>query len=101
MALCDKDASKLLLGPLTLYWYSIKIFKYYCICSVHLKKTFFSVHTLRNLRLFFNHTFKLDEWWKVREEVEGTKKRLHTGSQDKCLLTCVGVGYYNINKALT
>ena len=79
MALCDKDASKLLLGPLTLY----------------------CVHTLRNLRLFFNHTFKLDEWWKVREEVEGTKKRLHTGSQDKCLLTCVGVGYYNINKALT
>lgn len=59
---------------------------------------FFSVNTLRNLRLFFEHVFKLDEWWKVKKEVVGSGGKLKTGSEDRCMLTCVGVGYYNINK---
>nr|CAD2170937.1 unnamed protein product [Meloidogyne enterolobii] len=79
MTLCDKDVSKFLFGPLS----------FYC------------VHTMRNLRLFFNHTFKLDELWKLeKKEFDEEKKRRCTGSEDKCLLTCVGIGYYNINKIL-
>uniref|UniRef100_A0A914KHA0 RNA 3'-terminal phosphate cyclase-like protein n=1 Tax=Meloidogyne incognita TaxID=6306 RepID=A0A914KHA0_MELIC len=79
MTLCDKDVSKFLCGPLS----------FYC------------VHTMRNLRLFFNHTFKLDELWKLeKKEFDEEKKRRCTGSEDKCLLTCVGIGYYNINKIL-
>ncbi|CAK5082138.1 unnamed protein product [Meloidogyne enterolobii] len=79
MTLCDKDVSKFLFGPLS----------FYC------------VHTMRNLRLFFNHTFKLDELWKLeKKEFDEEKKRRCTGSEDKCLLTCVGTGYYNINKIL-
>lgn len=76
MALCDKDVSKYLFGPLNLY----------------------CVHTLRNLRLFFNHAFKLEELWKIPEFEK--EKQLRTGSDDKCMLTCVGIGYYNINKTL-
>ncbi|CAK5080549.1 unnamed protein product [Meloidogyne enterolobii] len=79
MTLCDKDVSKFLFGPLS----------FYC------------VHTMRNLRIFFNHTFKLDELWKLeKKEFDEEKKRRCTGSEDKCLLTCVGIGYYNINKIL-
>jgi len=56
---------------------------------------------MRNLRLFFNHTFKLDELWKLeKKEFDEEKKSRCTGSEDKCLLTCVGIGYYNINKIL-
>uniref|UniRef100_A0A915LKG3 RNA 3'-terminal phosphate cyclase-like protein n=1 Tax=Meloidogyne javanica TaxID=6303 RepID=A0A915LKG3_MELJA len=67
MTLCDKDVSKFLFGPLS----------FYC------------VHTMRNLRLFFNHTFKLDELWKLeKKEFDEEKKSRCTGSEDKCLLTC-------------
>uniref|UniRef100_A0A914GYI1 RNA 3'-terminal phosphate cyclase-like protein n=1 Tax=Globodera rostochiensis TaxID=31243 RepID=A0A914GYI1_GLORO len=57
MTLCDKDVSKFLFGPLT-------------ICSVR---------TLRNLRLFFEQMFKLEEWWKVKAEVAGKSLRLRMG----------------------
>ncbi|VDK18093.1 unnamed protein product [Anisakis simplex] len=40
-------------------------------------------------------TFKIDEWRKIREESE-KEKRL--GSEDKAMLTCIGVGYSNLNK---
>ena len=63
----------------------------------------YSVHTLRNLRLFFNHTFKLDELWKVEaneRKNQAEKRALQMGTEDKCMLTCVGVGFYNLNKVL-
>ncbi|KAL3108472.1 hypothetical protein niasHT_015394 [Heterodera trifolii] len=74
MTLCDRDVSKFLLGPLTIS----------------------SVHTLRNLQMFFEQMFKLEEWWKVMKEIAGNAMK--NGSEDKCLLTCVGVGFFNINK---
>ena len=55
---------------------------------------------MRNLRLFFNHTFKLDELWKIERKEINEEERRCNGSEDKCLLTCVGIGYYNINKSL-
>uniref|UniRef100_A0A183CJB6 RNA 3'-terminal phosphate cyclase n=1 Tax=Globodera pallida TaxID=36090 RepID=A0A183CJB6_GLOPA len=57
-----------------------------------------NVRTLRNLRLFFEQMFKLEEWWKVKAEIAGKSEKMMNGSEDKCLLTCVGIGYYNISK---
>ncbi|ENN73435.1 probable RNA 3'-terminal phosphate cyclase-like protein [Dendroctonus ponderosae] len=68
MALGPKDVSKIILGPLSDY----------------------SIGFLRNLRDFFGVTFKL-------EPFESEEDREGTGSQ-KVLLTCVGIGYSNINK---
>ncbi|KAL3090903.1 hypothetical protein niasHS_007278 [Heterodera schachtii] len=77
MTLCDRDVSKFLLGPLTIN----------------------SVHTLRNLQMFFEQMFKLEEWWKVMKEIVGKGgNAMKNGSEDKCLMTCVGVGFFNINK---
>jgi hypothetical protein len=90
MALCDKDVSNFLFGPLTFSWFYL----FYSLIKN------FSVHTMRNLRLFFNHTFKLDELWKMEKKEINEEKRRFNGSEDKCLLTCVGIGYFNINKAL-
>jgi len=80
MTLCDKDASKFLFGPLS----------------------FYTVNTLRNLRLFFGQIFKIDDWRKLIQQNATYKKegKLRLGSSQKALLSCVGVGYYNINKAM-
>lgn len=60
------------------------------------------------MRAFFEHTFKIDEQWRL-EELAGKKEResanavdddKKTGSKDKALMTCVGVGYFNLNKVL-
>ncbi|KHN78100.1 putative RNA 3'-terminal phosphate cyclase-like protein [Toxocara canis] len=71
MTLGEKDVSKYLFGPLSTY----------------------CVHTLRNLKRIFEITFKIDEWKKTRK---GDEQKL--GSEDKAILTCIGVGYSNLNK---
>lgn len=68
MALGPKDVSKVILGPLTEY----------------------SIGFLRSLREFFGVTFKI-EHYESEDEQEGT-------GSSKVLLTCVGIGYSNINK---
>uniref|UniRef100_A0A0M3HGH2 Uncharacterized protein n=1 Tax=Ascaris lumbricoides TaxID=6252 RepID=A0A0M3HGH2_ASCLU len=52
------------------------------------------VHALRNLRRIFEITFKIDEWKKTRKE--GDDQRV--GSENKAILTCIGVGFSNLNK---
>ncbi|XP_066148587.1 probable RNA 3'-terminal phosphate cyclase-like protein [Euwallacea fornicatus] len=68
MALGPKDVSKIIIGPLTEY----------------------SIGFLRNLREFFGVTFKLEHY-------NSDEERESVGS-DKVMLTCVGIGYSNINK---
>uniref|UniRef100_A0A914WZB6 RNA 3'-terminal phosphate cyclase-like protein n=1 Tax=Plectus sambesii TaxID=2011161 RepID=A0A914WZB6_9BILA len=75
MSLGQKDVSKYLFGPLSNY----------------------CVYTLRHLRDFFDVTFKIDQWSKQQKEDE---QEMRLGSKDKALMTCVGVGYSNMNKVL-
>lgn len=75
MTLGDKDVSKYLFGPLTTY----------------------CIYALRNLRSFFGITFKIDEWWKVKKKSE---KGLKLGAEDKAVMTCIGVGFRNLNKMI-
>uniref|UniRef100_A0AC34QRG9 RNA 3'-terminal phosphate cyclase-like protein n=1 Tax=Panagrolaimus sp. JU765 TaxID=591449 RepID=A0AC34QRG9_9BILA len=77
ITLCEKNVSKILVGPLSTY----------------------SVETLRNLRIFFEQVFKIDEYWKAHpedEESENETKRI--GSREKAIVTGVGVGFTNLNK---
>uniref|UniRef100_A0A7E4W4W1 RNA 3'-terminal phosphate cyclase-like protein n=1 Tax=Panagrellus redivivus TaxID=6233 RepID=A0A7E4W4W1_PANRE len=76
ITLCEKDVSKFLFGPLSVY----------------------TVNTLRNLRAFFAQTFKIDEFWKLHPETAESED--NAGSRDKALITGVGVGYANLNKNL-
>lgn len=67
-----------------------------------LKLTYFnffrlSVHYLRHLKDFFQSTFKLELY---KDGDEDDKERLKMGDSDRILLTCVGVGYSNINKMI-
>uniref|UniRef100_A0A915DRN7 RNA 3'-terminal phosphate cyclase-like protein n=1 Tax=Ditylenchus dipsaci TaxID=166011 RepID=A0A915DRN7_9BILA len=86
MTLCEKDVSRFLFGPLSLY----------------------TVHGLRHLKTFFEQTFKIDELWKLKElkeskqdpEKKNVLNELRLGSEQKALLTCSGVGYFNINKVM-
>uniref|UniRef100_A0A915PYV2 RNA 3'-terminal phosphate cyclase-like protein n=1 Tax=Setaria digitata TaxID=48799 RepID=A0A915PYV2_9BILA len=68
MTLCQKDVSTYLFGPPSAY----------------------CVHTLRNLKKFFEITFKMDNWNKVcgdNETCHGQK----LGSDEKVLITCIDV----------
>lgn len=56
-----------------------------------------SVNALRNLHAYFGICFKIDDWWRIRDEKE---KTLKMGSEDKALMTCVGIGYRNLNKTV-
>ena len=78
ITLCDKDVSKFLFGPLSTY----------------------SIETLRNLRLFFEQVFKIEEYWKIHpeEEEESEEPSKRIGSREKAILTGVGVGFSNLNK---
>lgn len=67
-ALNQSDVSKLLCGKLTAY----------------------SIELLRNMKLFLGVTFRL-------ELVKGEEKGTSRGS-DKVAMTCIGVGYQNMNK---
>lgn len=79
MSLTEKNVSKFLFGPLSLY----------------------TVQTLRNLKLFFEHQFKIDEWWKLHPEAnQNDEDAPRIGSTEKALMTCIGVGYSNLNKVL-
>lgn len=61
-----------------------------------------SVETLRNLKLFFEHYFKIDilstSEQEQREKDEG--RCLKLGSDQRTLLSCIGVGYFNISKTI-
>uniref|UniRef100_A0AC35GGM9 RNA 3'-terminal phosphate cyclase-like protein n=1 Tax=Panagrolaimus sp. PS1159 TaxID=55785 RepID=A0AC35GGM9_9BILA len=78
MTLGEKDVSKFLVGPLSTY----------------------TIHTLRNLRLFFEQTFKIEEYWKLHPEDEDAEVTKRIGSREKSLITGVGVGYSNLNKII-
>lgn len=70
MALGQKDVSKFVIGPLSEY----------------------TISFLQHLREFFGITFKLEHLVDEDENEENIQ-----GAQ-KIILTCVGVGYTNINK---
>jgi len=71
MILGQRDVSKILTGPLTPY----------------------SIQFLRHLKEFFGVMFKI-------EAQQGDDNDRETGGENKVLLSCVGVGYTNINKAM-
>lgn len=73
MTLGDKDISKCLFGPLTTY----------------------TIHGLRNLQKFLGITFKIEEWWKCRKSDSVTR---NLGADEKALMTCMGIGFRNLNK---
>jgi hypothetical protein len=60
------------------------------------------------LKTFFGQSFKVQDWWKLvadddKDEGEGgyrKRGKLRTGSQEKALLSCVGVGYFNISRRM-
>lgn len=60
----------------------------------------FRIQFLRHIRDFFQVIFKV-EIDKSEEQKEATNgQQLQTGG-DKLILTCLGVGYSNINKRIT
>ncbi|KAL3994374.1 18S rRNA biogenesis protein RCL1 [Acanthocheilonema viteae] len=71
MVLCEKDVSTYLFGPLSAY----------------------CIYTLRNLKKYFEITFKIDNW----NELCGNEEQ-RLGSNKKVLLTCIGIGFSNLNK---
>lgn len=73
MTLCEKDVSTYLFGPLTAY----------------------CVHALRNLKKYFEITFKIDDWDELCDN-----KELKLGCDEKVLLTCMGIGFSNLNKVV-
>ncbi|VDN24799.1 unnamed protein product [Gongylonema pulchrum] len=50
---------------------------------------------MRHLKQYFEITFKIDEWKKICKENE---QKL--GSDEKALMTCVGIGFSNLNKTV-
>lgn len=86
MALGQKDVSKFLTGPLTMY----------------------TVHFLQHLREFFNMTFKLDNPQpRDEDKANGDSAEAETAAENaddhlpgasKVLMACVGIGYVNMNK---
>lgn len=74
MTLGQKDVSKFLVGPFTDY----------------------TIHFLQHLREFFSITFKLDNPKMDIDDDEGDDDRL-PGAK-KVLMTCIGIGYVNMNK---
>lgn len=72
MALGQKNVSKFLTGPLSQY----------------------TIRFLQNLREFFNVTFKLENPQTDDDDVDDDE---YEGS-NKVLMTCIGIGYTNINK---
>uniref|UniRef100_A0A8R1XS80 RNA 3'-terminal phosphate cyclase-like protein n=1 Tax=Onchocerca volvulus TaxID=6282 RepID=A0A8R1XS80_ONCVO len=73
MTLCEKDVSTYLFGPLSVY----------------------CMHTLRHLKKYFEVTFKIDDWNELCKDVE---QRL--GSNEKVRMTCMGIGFSNLNKII-
>ncbi|EFO26314.2 18S rRNA biogenesis protein RCL1 [Loa loa] len=71
MTLCEKDVSTYLFGPLSAY------------CT----------YTLRNLKKYFEIMFKIDVW-----NEPGADKEQRLGSNEKVLMTCMGIGFSNLNK---
>lgn len=81
MALGQKDVSKFLYGPLTVY----------------------SVHAFRHLKAFFEIQFKVEEWDRIRrseDNKEDDRDGLQLGSDKKALVTAMGIGFSNLNKTV-
>lgn len=74
MALGQKNISKFISGPLSNY----------------------TIHFLRQLCEFFAITFKLDN--PKPGDYGGVDEDDHLPGANKVLLTCIGVGYSNMNK---
>lgn len=53
------------------------------------------MYTLRNLKKYFEITFKMDDWNEICED-KGQK----LGSNEKVLMTCMGIGFSNLNKII-
>ncbi|KAK6045898.1 18S rRNA biogenesis protein RCL1 [Cooperia oncophora] len=77
MALGQKDISKFLFGPLTVY----------------------SVHAFRHLKSFFEIQFKVEEWERIRKvDKDKEDDAMRLGSNQKALVTAMGIGFSNLNK---
>jgi len=77
MVLGQKDVSKIVTGPLSVS----------------------SIYFLRHIKDFFQTTFKIDNE-QIGKGAAEDEEELLLGDENKVNLTCVGVGYANINKAL-
>uniref|UniRef100_A0A1B0CQ18 Rna 3'-terminal phosphate cyclase n=1 Tax=Lutzomyia longipalpis TaxID=7200 RepID=A0A1B0CQ18_LUTLO len=75
MALGQKNVAKFLTGPLSDY----------------------TIHFLQHLREFFSITFKLENF---TDEEEEDNAEAQPETAPKILMTCVGIGYSNINKRM-
>ena len=64
---------------------------------LNLKVFFFSVNALRHLKDFFEIQFKIDEWNRLQKEDD---EELRLGSNEKALVTAMGIGYSNLNKTV-
>jgi hypothetical protein len=73
------------------------------LCEKYISKYVFSklsdycIHSLRQLRHFFNHQFKIDNWQMIcdKQDVE-----MRLGDQNKALMTCIGIGFTNMNRTM-
>uniref|UniRef100_A0A915JZ38 RNA 3'-terminal phosphate cyclase-like protein n=1 Tax=Romanomermis culicivorax TaxID=13658 RepID=A0A915JZ38_ROMCU len=85
MTLGQKDVSKIVCGPLSIN----------------------SIYFLRYLKDFFQTTFRIENFASENSDLpmepddENDEDRFRLGNTSKVLLTCIGVGYTNINKMLT
>ncbi|KAI6220393.1 putative RNA 3'-terminal phosphate cyclase-like protein [Aphelenchoides fujianensis] len=77
MALGDRDVSKFLFGDRSLQ----------------------TVNLLEDLRVFFEHNFKVDELENL-ERTRTSSGKPAAGSKEKAIFTCLGVGYLNLNKGV-
>lgn len=98
MALGQKDVSKFLFGPLTVYRYGFSFFV--SMREVFFSQVLFSVHSLRHLKSFFEIQFKVDEWRSLRSSGGGKddEEEMRIGSEQKALVTAMGIGFSNLNK---
>lgn len=55
---------------------------------------------MRHIRDFFQTMFKIETTTKQDEENDDDEQKLKLGEKTKLILTCVGVGYSNINKMI-
>ncbi|EYC34637.1 hypothetical protein Y032_0001g67 [Ancylostoma ceylanicum] len=100
MALGQKDVSKFLFGPLTVYRHCSVRFFFSCCEQNCYSVTLFSVHALRHLKSFFEIQFKVDEWRSLRNanNEKGDEEEMRIGSEQKALVTALGIGFSNLNK---
>lgn len=92
MALGPKDISKFITGITYLYYILVTYINVIFLGPI----SEYTIGFLRHLRDFFGITFKVSNPQQDEEDEDDTGY-----GSNKVLLTCVGIGYTNINKRVT